>query len=133
LEEVEIEAGRATIGEPDDPLADHPWVAALEADPFTPPSAEGVDRTEIRELVRRGTVVEQDGVFFAQASLLKAGKLLAERFQTQPDGLTVAEVRDLLGTTRKFVLPLLNHFDQTGQTRRREDLPIAGPRLPTPG
>ncbi len=133
LEEVEIEAGRATIGEPDDPLADHPWVAALEADPFTPPSAEGVDRTEIRELVRRGTVVEQDGVFFAQASLLKAGKLLAERFQTQPDGLTVAEVRDLLGTTRKFVLPLLNHFDQTGQTRRREDLRIAGPRLPTPG
>ena len=132
LEEIEIEAGRATIGEPDDPLADHPWVAALEADPFTPPNAEGVDRSEVRELVRRGTVVEQDGVFFAQSSLLKAGQMLAGRFQNQPDGLTVAEVRDLLGTTRKFVLPLLNHFDQTGQTRRREDLRIAGPRLPDP-
>lgn len=130
LEDVEIEVGRAKIGEPFDPLADHPWVAALEAAPFTPPNADGIDRAEVRELVRRGTVVEQDGVHFANASILRAGQLLAGRFAEQPDGLTVAEVRDLLGTTRKFVLPLLNHLDRTGQTRRREDVRIAGPRLP---
>lgn len=132
LDDVDIDVGRATIGEPFDPLADHPWVAALEAEPFTPPGSDGVDRAEVRELVRRGTVIEQDGVFFAATALLNAGKLLAARFTQQPEGLTVAEVRDVLGTSRKFVLPLLNHFDRTGQTRRREDLRIAGPRLPKP-
>lgn len=130
IQDIEIEAGRAKIGEPFDPLADHAWVAALEASPFSPPGSDGIDRAEVRELVRRGTVVEQDGVYFASASILKAGHLLATRFVAQPDGLTVAEVRDLLDTTRKFVLPILNHFDRTGQTRRREDVRIAGPRLP---
>lgn len=132
LDDVDIEVGKATIGEPYDPLADHPWVAQLEAEPFMPPGSDGVDRAEVRELVRRGTVVEQDGVFFAASSLHTAGQLLAARFVDQPTGLTVAEVRDVLGTTRKFVLPLLNHFDRTGQTRRREDVRIAGPRLPDP-
>jgi selenocysteine-specific elongation factor len=81
-------------------------------------------------LVRRGTVVEQDGVFFAATSLQEAAKKLAESLQLQPEGLTVAEVRDLLGTSRKFVLPILNWFDRTGMTKRRGDFRIAGPRLP---
>ena len=49
-----------------------------------------------------------------------------------PDGVTVAQVRDALGTTRKYALPLLAHLDATGVTRRRGDLRIAGPRLPPP-
>ena len=129
LEGVEISAGRATIGVPDDPLADHPWLALLEADPFSPPPPEGVDRGEVRELVRRGTVVEQDGVFFAASAVEKAARLVAERLATS-DGITVADARDLLGTSRKFVLPMLNHFDRNGITRRRDDLRIAGPRMP---
>jgi len=114
---------------PDDPLADHPWLALLEADPFSPPPPEGVDRGEVRELVRRGTVVEQDGVFFAASAVEKAARLVAERLATS-DGITVADARDLLGTSRKFVLPMLNHFDRNGITRRRDDLRIAGPRMP---
>ena len=130
IEGVEVEAGRATIGEPDDPLADHPWLAELEAAPFTPPGPDGVDRAEVRELVRRGTVVESEGVFFAAAAVEQAGKLLATKLAEQPDGFTVAEARDLFGTTRKYVLPLLAHLDRTGVTRRRDDLRIAGARLP---
>lgn len=130
LEDVNIEAGRATIGEVADPLADHPWVAELAAEPFAPPGADGIDRGEIRELVRRGTVVEQDGVYFARAAIDLAMSKLAVAFAEQPDGLTVAEIRDLLGTTRKFVLPLLAWMDGNGVTRRRDDLRIAGPRLP---
>jgi selenocysteine-specific elongation factor len=42
----------------------------------------------------------------------------------------VAEVRDALGTTRKFLLPLLTVLDASGVTRRRGDLRIGGPRLP---
>jgi selenocysteine-specific elongation factor len=37
-------------------------------------------------------------------------------------GLTVAEIRDLLGTTRKYAVPLCEHLDRVGVTRRDGDL-----------
>ncbi|MEM7276020.1 MAG: selenocysteine-specific translation elongation factor [Actinomycetota bacterium] len=130
IEDIAVNAGRATIGEVADPLADHPWVAALEAEPFAPPGPDGIDRGELRELVRRGTVVEQDGVYFARAAVDQAVVALRDALAASPGGLTVAEIRDLWATTRKFALPLLAHLDGTGVTRRREDLRIAGPRMP---
>ena len=39
-----------------------------------------------------------------------------------PDGITVSAFREALGTSRKFALPLLEHFDRTGVTRRDGDL-----------
>lgn len=130
IEEVQVVAGRATIGEVADPLADHPWVTALEAEPFAPPGPDGVDRGEVRELVRRGTVIESDGVYFARASVDHAIALVRGALADQPTGLTVAEIRDIFGTTRKYALPLLAYFDGNGITRRREDVRIAGPRMP---
>jgi selenocysteine-specific elongation factor len=129
---VRVHEGRATVGPILDPLAGHPWVAALEAEPFTPPDAAGVDRAEVRELVRRGLVVEEGGVHFAASAITEAGRVLARLLLDQPDGVTVAELRDALGTTRKYVLPLLARMDRTGMTRRRGDLRLAGPRLPEP-
>ena len=49
-------------------------------------------------------------------------------------GLTVAEIRDLLGTTRKYAVPLCEYLDRIGVTRREGDLryqahqtePVAG-------
>jgi selenocysteine-specific elongation factor len=86
-------------------LSSHPWLLALRAAQWTPPDPEaaGADRQAVRELVR-----------------------LAE----SPEGFTVATIRDRLGTTRKYVLPLLSHLDATGITRRRGDIRIGGPRLP---
>ena len=45
----------------------------------------------------------------------------------------MATIRDALGTTRKFLLPLLAHLDTSGVTRRRGDLRVAGPRVPASG
>jgi selenocysteine-specific elongation factor len=39
-------------------------------------------------------------------------------------------VREALGTSRKWAIPLLAHLDATGVTRRRGDVRVAGPRLP---
>jgi selenocysteine-specific elongation factor len=39
-------------------------------------------------------------------------------------GMTVAEIRDLLGTTRKYAVPLCEHLDQSGVTRRQGDLRV---------
>ena len=131
IDDATVEAGRATLGEPTDPLADHPWVDALEAEPFSPPGPDGVDRAEVRELVRRGTVIESDGVYFGAEAAEDAARRLAALLAERPDGFTVADARDALGTTRKYVLPLLAHFDRTGVTRRRDDFRIGGPRLPS--
>jgi selenocysteine-specific elongation factor len=134
FDDVAVTGGRARPAEAaaDDPLAGHPFVAALEAASFTPPDPAGVDRGELRELVRRGLVVERDGVFFAPSAVDGAAQAMAELLREHPDGLTVAQIRDRLGTTRKFLLPLLAQLDATGVTRRRGDLRIGGPRLPEP-
>jgi selenocysteine-specific elongation factor len=41
-------------------------------------------------------------------------------------GLTVAEIRDLLGTTRKYAVPLCEYLDRVGVTRREGDLRLLG-------
>jgi selenocysteine-specific elongation factor len=38
------------------------------------------------------------------------------------DGITVSAFREALATSRKFALPLLEHFDRTGVTRRDGNL-----------
>ena len=131
MEDVETESGRVRLVGQSDPFENHRYTAALEAAPFTPPDPEavGVNRSEVRELVKRGLIVEQDGVFFAASTLETARSVLAEMLADQPDGVTVAQVRERLETTRKYALPLLAWLDRHGATRRRGDVRIAGPRL----
>jgi selenocysteine-specific elongation factor len=40
-------------------------------------------------------------------------------------GITVSGVRERLGTTRKYAVPLMEHLDRTGVTRRSGDLRFA--------
>lgn len=47
-------------------------------------------------------------------------------------GLTVSELKDRLGITRKYAIPLCEHLDRTGFTRREGDLRFEGPRLNGP-
>jgi selenocysteine-specific elongation factor len=110
----------------------HAYLVALEASPFQPPPPEGVDRVELRQLIRSGVVVERDGCYFAAIAVESAAATIASLLASSPGGVTVSQVRDALGTSRKFLLPLLAHLDSAGVTRRRGDLRIGGPRLPPP-
>jgi len=130
LDDAKVEAGRLVPAGVADPLADHPFVAALAASPFVPPPPDGVDRGELRELVRRGDVVEVEGVFFASSAVDAAARLAARLLVDHPEGFTVSTFREEAGNTRKHAMPLLARLDATGMTRRRGDLRIAGPRLP---
>ncbi|CAN5515163.1 selenocysteine-specific translation elongation factor [soil metagenome] len=57
----------------------------------------------------------------AEAEMAKAvGAALA-----QGKGLTVADIRDLLGTSRKFAIPICEYLDRLGLTERRGDLRFA--------
>lgn len=50
----------------------------------------------------------------------KAKKLLVD-FITENKSISLAEFRDILNTSRKYVVPILEHFDSIKLTRRMED------------
>lgn len=130
LTDVVVAGGRAKKAEAIDPLLSHPFVRALIEGGFTPPDPDGIDKAELRELVRRGEVVVEDGIYFAPQVIDAAANLLADLLHAQPEGVTVSEVRQAMGNTRKHAMPLISRLDASGVTRRRENLRIAGPRLP---
>ena len=133
IDTVDIDNGRAREAEVRDPLADHPFVAALLAGRFTPPDATNVDKTELRLLIRSARVVERDGIYFHPQTIDDAARAAAALLTENPDGFTVAQFRDVTGSTRKHALPLAAELDARGITRRRDDLRIGGPRLPVVG
>jgi selenocysteine-specific elongation factor len=50
--------------------------------------------------------------------------LVREKLAAGP-GLTVADIRDLLGTTRKYAVPICEYLDRAGVTKRNGDLRVA--------
>jgi selenocysteine-specific elongation factor len=113
-----------------DDIADHPVVAELQRGGLAPSVPVGVDRATLRELIRRGVLVERDGIHFHRDAVEIAARTAAALLSVHPGGITMAQLRDALGVSRKFALPLANELDARGVTRRRDDLRIAGPRLP---
>ena len=133
IDGIVIEAGRARRSEARDPLLDHPFVTALLAAGVTPPDPVGIDKGELRELVRRKMIIERDGIFFHPTTIDSVASAAARLLSTYPEGFTVSQLRDDLGVSRKYALPLVNELDGRGVTRRRGDLRVAGPRLPSAG
>ena len=114
-----------------DPLADHPVIAALAAGGLAPSPPAGIDRRSLRQLAGRGVLVERDGLWWHTSAIDEAGQVAARLLTGQPDGFTVAQFREASGITRKHAVPLLAELDARAVTRRRGDVRIAGPRLPT--
>jgi selenocysteine-specific elongation factor len=70
------------------------------------------------QLVKLGNVTEP--VFFLRETYNQAvDRVIA--YLGEHETMTAAEARDLLGTTRKYVLPLLEHLDERHITRRLGD------------
>ena len=110
------------------------WVDSLADQLFSPPPPAGLLPPEVvRDLVKRSLVAEVEGLFFHPTAVERAATVVSALLSEKPDGVTVAEVREALGTSRKWAMPLLAHLDATGVTRRRGDLRIGGPRLPAAG
>ena len=132
---VVVAAGRALASEHagggSEGLGVDGFLAALAAAPFTPPAPaeHGVDPATLRELARRRLVSGSQGVFFSADAVARAAETVAALLAGAPEGITVSEVREALGTTRKYALPLLALLDANGVTRRRGETRVAGPAL----
>jgi selenocysteine-specific elongation factor len=135
LDGVVVQAGRAvdaSMASDTLPPAAASLLASLEAAPYSPPDVAPAERGAARDLHRRGLAVEAGPVWFAASAVASAGGVVAGLLAAQPEGVTVSEVREALGSSRKHVVPLLEHLDATGVTRRRGDVRVGGPRLPSP-
>ena len=130
LDGVVVTDGRATFGDKPDPLAGHPYLLALAQNPFSPPAPDGVDKAELREMLRKKLAFEREGIYFSPTAIAAAARHAAQLLASNPDGFTAAQLRDALGTSRKYLIPLINELDGQGITRRRGDIRIGGPRLP---
>ena len=131
---VVIARGRARLerASPGAALEEHPFLLALHAAPFSPPDPRqaGVDPATLRALVDGGYIVRCGDCWFSRSAIDRAAVEVASLLQQQPGGVTVSDIRQALGTSRRYALPLLAHLDLAGVTRRRGDVRIAGPLLP---
>ena len=97
--------------------------ADLEADPFRAPDADrlatlGLDRLTLARLARDGHVLLLgDSVVLLPGADDEAVELLGRLDQP----FTTSRARQALGTSRRVVLSLLSHLDQTGRTVRLPD------------
>jgi selenocysteine-specific elongation factor len=64
-----------------------------------------------------------DEFYLAAEAESEMRRRVTERLRAGP-GATVAEIRDLLGTTRKFAVPVCEYLDRVGLTRREGDLRV---------
>ena len=129
-----VEQGRARLASHRGRVAGEPeaqrLLAALDAVPFSPPAPAEVGGSPeiVRGLLREGLLVDLDGTIFTTSAVEKARQVVREGFERH-GSLTVSQARDLLGSSRKYVLAILAHFDAEGVTRRRGDERFPGPRL----
>ena len=128
LPNVTVRDGRAQSADAND-VASHPMVKQFADAGCMPPDVASLDKSIVRQLVQRGVLVHCDELYFHSSALEKAIASVRELLITNPQGFTVAQFREHLGVSRKYALPLINHLDTTGFTRRRDDVRIAGAKL----
>ncbi|HTG36676.1 MAG TPA: selenocysteine-specific translation elongation factor [Thermoanaerobaculia bacterium] len=80
-----------------------------------PQILEGV----IRHLVTRGQMIKLPSGLLLAASALNG--LRSDLLATSWDRFSVSDFKDRFGLTRKWAIPLLEHLDSTGATRRMGD------------
>ena len=100
------------------------FLESLQTSPFSPPadpSAEGLDEELLAHLEARGDMVRvSDGVAFAVEAYREMVERVVSRAREHGQ-VTLAEVRDMLGTSRKYAQALLEHMDAERITRRVGD------------
>jgi len=112
--------------------------ALYSESPLAPPLTEdvyknsGLPKKVVREfldkLIEEGTLLRISREFLFEAEAVRQARDTVLKYLDENGGITVAQFRDLTGTTRKYAIPLLNYFDNTGVTVRDGDYRRKGPR-----
>ena len=116
---------RVAIGASDGPAGR--LLELLANDPFAPPSLQeatqqaGAGAEVVRALAQSGAIVRvNDDIAFTQDAYAKGVAMVKELIAAN-GSVTVAQLRDRMGASRRPVLALLEHLDATKVTRRVGD------------
>lgn len=100
---------------------------SLASQPFLPPGA-----AEVRELlgnnldllqycIQQGMLVKVGEDLYFLNDAVEQAWILIEKYLKDHGEVTIGQVRDILGTSRRCCLPLLEYFDRLKKTRRVGD------------
>lgn len=106
------EAQRAAVEE---------YLRRLESEPYSPPTDMDIDAEVVNLLDDEGKVVKTGGgVVFSAAAYRQMVEKVSAHLEEHGE-ITVADARNLFGTSRKYALALMDHLDHTRVTRRVGD------------
>ena len=97
------------------------YLQSLQKDPYSPSSDLKVSSELLSVLIDQGKVVRvTDGVIFDASAYREMTERIVQHLNDEGN-ITVAEARTMFDTSRKYILPLLEHMDQQQITRRTGD------------
>jgi selenocysteine-specific elongation factor len=105
-------------------------LATLDATPFSPPALSQAARTAgastalIGELEAAGTIIRLEPDIAMTAGALERATDLLRAAASREGPLTASRARQVLDTSRKYALPLLEELDRRGVTRRQGDIRV---------
>ncbi len=103
------------------------YLTALKAAPYSPPVEGRPDEEMVAYLVDAGAVVDVGaGVVFEAAAYNEMATAVIAKLRRQGT-ITLAEVRNMFDTSRRYSQALLEHLDQRRVTVRRGDERVLGP------
>jgi len=97
------------------------YLNSLQKDPYSPSADAKVSQELLSVLIDQGKVVRvADGVIFAASAYKEMTDRIVEHLKAQ-GSITVADARTMFDSSRKYILPLMEHLDQQQITRRNGD------------
>ncbi len=138
--EIEIEAGRLRLPGGGRSLSERVLAekevlrkAIIEGE-FNPPlfkelmQVSGLDKNKLRDLldilIEEGEIEQLNPEFFLAKGRLGEAEDRIKSFLAQKERLGVADLREMLGASRKYSIPLLEYFDRKRVTRRDGDFRV---------
>jgi len=139
--EIEIEAGRLRLPGGGRSLSERELAekevirkTIIEGE-FNPPlfkelmQVSGLDKNKLRDLlgilIEEGEIEQLNPEFFLAKGRLGEAEDRIKSFLAQKERLGVADLRDMLGASRKYSIPLLEYFDRKRVTRRDGDYRVS--------
>ncbi len=97
------------------------YIRMLESDPFSPPTDAPLDDEVLNLLDEQGKVVRvSETVVYSAEAYERMVHIISEYIRDNGE-ISVANVRDVLGTSRKYALALMDYMDHKRITRRVGD------------
>lgn len=97
------------------------YIRTLESEPFSPPTDEPLDDEVLNLLDEQGKVVRVSETVVYSADAYEKMVGIVSDYIRENGEISVANVRDVLGTSRKYALALMDYMDHKRITRRVGD------------